>query len=138
MTDHHTQAAHETLAQRKERLLLQCHAYRAAVGHSRQVLRNKFTTQAIAATAVGMVGLQAQSTFAGIADLFDLKHMSTDKLKKLLPLLASGYSLLSSRALLKPVLRGAVIVGTAGAAVYFLSRKKTRKAHEHVALHERL
>jgi alpha-D-ribose 1-methylphosphonate 5-triphosphate synthase subunit PhnG len=138
MTEHRTHATHETLAQRKERLLLQCHAYRAAVGHSRQVLRNKLTVQAIATTAVGLAGLRAQSTFAGVADLFDLKHMSVDKLKKLLPLLASGYSLLSGRALLKPILRGAVIVGTAGAAMYFLSRKKTKKAHEHVALHEYL
>jgi hypothetical protein len=137
MTEHHT--SHETLAQRKERLQLQCRAYRAAVGHSRKVVREKLSTRAIATTAFGLLGVRAQSAFGNVTELFDMKQMSAAKLQRLLPILASGYSLLSRRSLLKPILRGALIVGTAGAAAYFYSRKKAaKKTHEHVALHERL
>lgn len=137
MTEHHT--SHETLAQRKERLKLQCRAYRAAAGHSRKLVHEKLSARAIATTAVGLLGVRAQTAFGNVASLFDRKQISAGNLRKMLPLLASGYSLLSRRSLLKPILRGALVVGTAGAAVYFYSRRKAaKKAHEHVAIHERL
>ena len=137
MTDLHT--SHETLAQRKERLLLQCRAYRVAVEHSRKVVHDKLDMRTMAAGAFGMAGLRAQSALSDVAGLLDLRSMSTDKLRKLLPLLASGYSLLAGRSLLKPALKGVLIIGGAGMAAYLYSRRKTSaKKHEHVALHEHL
>lgn len=142
MTDHQTPSTdlrHETLAQRKERVLLQCRAYRAAVGQSRRVVRGNLGVDAIAKTAVGLISQRAQNAFSNITGLLDLKDMSAARMRSLLPLLASGYSLLSRRSLLKPVLRGALIVGAAGVAAYWYSTKKSsRKHHEHIALHERL
>jgi hypothetical protein len=130
---------HETLAQRKERLLLQCRAYRAAVGHSKQVVRDKLSTRAIATAAVGIAGVRAQSAVGNFVDLLDFKNISAVKLQRLLPLLASGYSLLARRSLLKPVFRGAAVVGAAGALVYFFTRKKSATArHEHATRHEHL
>jgi hypothetical protein len=72
-----------------------------------------------------------------LSDLLDLKNISGAKLQRLVPLLISGPTLLSRRALFKPVLRGALVAGTAGAALYFFSRKK-RTDGKHVALREHL
>jgi len=130
---------HETLAQRKERLLLQCRAYRAALGHSKQVVRDKFSPRAIATAAVGVAGVRAQSAVGHFADLLDFKNISAAKLQRVLPLLASGYSLLSRRSLLKPALRGAVVISAVGALAYFFTRKKSATArHEHATRHEHL
>lgn len=139
MTDHHTPAPPETLAQHKERLRQQCRSYRAGIGHSRNVVRDNLGMESVARTAIGLLNQRAQSVFANVSDLFDLKHISGAKLQRLLPLLVSGYSLLSRRVLLKPILRGALIVGVAGTVIYLYSRgKSAEKKHVHVALHEHL
>ncbi|GGI55010.1 hypothetical protein [Oxalicibacterium solurbis] len=126
----------ETLAEQKERLILQCRAYRIAVGNAKSVVRANMGPDAIAKTAVGMVSARAQSALANFSDLLDFRSLSGAKLQKLLPLVISGVSLLSRRSLWKPVLRGAAVVGAAGAGLYLFSRR--RKKHEHVARHEQL
>lgn len=126
----------ETLAEQKERLILQCRAYRIAVGNARHAVREQLGPDAIAKTAVGMVSARAQSALANFSDLFDLRTLSGAKLQKLLPLVVSGVSLISRRALWRPVLRGAAVVGAAGAGLYFYSRRKKKPAH--VARHEHL
>lgn len=144
-------SAHETLAQRKERLVMQCRAYRAAVDHSRQEIRSKMGIQSIIKSAAGMVGLGAGSAalssrlglsrFSHLSSLADLKGgLSVGKLQKLLPLVAAGYSLLARRSLLRPVLRGLLLAGAAGTAAYVYSRAKSRQrhGHDHAAHHERL
>ncbi|HTH44281.1 MAG TPA: hypothetical protein VL528_04290 [Oxalicibacterium sp.] len=131
-------SAHENLAQRKERLMLQCRAYRAAVHHSRAEVRSHLGMQAIGKAALGLVGLRAGSAalsnFSGVLDLKNGVSFS-----KLLPVLAGGYSLLRRRSFLKPLLRGALIVGGAGAAAYFYAHRKSSKSrHDHAAHHEHL
>lgn len=134
-------SAHETLAQRKERLMLQCRAYRAAVHHSRAEVRSHLGIQAIAKAALGVAGLRAGSAaLSNFSGFLDLKNgVSFSKLQKLLPVLAGGYSLLRRRALLKPILRGALIVGGAGAAAYLYARSKSAKSrHDRATHHEHL
>lgn len=135
MSTHH-QEPEESTAQRKQRLLEQCKAYRIAIGEARNVVRENLGADAIAKTAIGLVSVRAQSAFANVADLFDLKSLSGEKLRRLLPLVVSGVSLLTKRSVLRPILRGALVVGSAGTALYFLSKKK--KGSKHVALHEHL
>lgn len=133
--------AHETLAQRKERLMLQCSAYRVAVAHSKSTVRSRMSIQSMAKTAAGLVGLRAaagSSAFSNLSGLLDMKNLSSANIRKMLPLIVSGYSLLARRSLIKPLLRGAAIVGGAGAAAYLYSRQKSRKKHRHIALHEHL
>ena len=117
-------------------MLEQCKAYRVAIGEARNVVRENLGADAIAKTAIGLVSVRAQSAFANVADLFDLKSLSGEKLRRLLPLVVSGVSLLTKRSVLRPILRGALVVGSAGTALYFLSKKK--KGGKHVALHEHL
>jgi hypothetical protein len=130
----------ETLAQHKERLLLQCRAYRVAIGQSRRTVRAHLGADVIAKTAVGLVSSRAQSALANFSDLFDFRNLSGAKLQRLLPLVVSGVSLLSRRSLLKPVLRGAAVVGAAGAGLYFYSRRKAKKETDerHGMHHEHL
>lgn len=130
----------ETPAQQKERLVLQCRAYRIAIGQSRKTVRAHLGADAIAKTAVGLVSARAQSALANFSDLLDFRNLSGVKLQRLLPLVISGASLLSRRALWKPVLRGAAVVGAAGAGLYFYSRRKAKKAADerHGVHHEHL
>lgn len=129
----------ETLAQRKERLLLQCRAYRSGIGRARNTVRAHLGADEIAKTAIGLVSARAQSALANFSDLLDFRNMSSAKLQRLLPLIVSGVSLLARRSLWRPILKGAAVAGTAAATVYFLSRKKAKKTDDkHVALHEHL
>jgi hypothetical protein len=143
-------SAHETLIQRKERLVMQCRAYRAAVHHGRQEVRSRLGLRALVKTAAGLVGLRAGSaafsnlsnlsSLSHLSNLFDLKNgLSLDKLQKMLPVLAGAYSLLAKRSLLRPVLRGALFIGAAGAAAYLYKHKKSAgHKHDHAAHHEHL
>lgn len=115
----------ETMAQHKERLILQCRAYRAGIGQSRKVVRAHLGRDALAKTALGLVSARAQSAFANVSDLINLSGgMSIAKLQRLAPFVLSGISILSRRSLLKPILRGTAVVGAVGAGLYFFSRKK--------------
>lgn len=137
MSTHHQEPEQESAAQRKQRLLEQCKAYRVAIGEARDVMRENLGADAIAKTAIGLVSVRAQSALSNFADLFDLKSMSGEKLRRLIPLAVSGFSLLTRRSVLRPILRGALVVGSAGTALYFLSKKK-KSGSKHVALHEHL
>ena len=111
MTTDHREPEHESSAQRKERLLQQCKAYRAAIGQARVVVRDNLGADGIAKTALGLVSTRAQSAFTNFADMLDFKHISSDKLRRLLPLVVSGVSLLTRRSVLRPILRGALVLG---------------------------
>ena len=126
MTTDHREPEHESSAQRKERLLQQCKAYRAAIGQARVVVRDNLGADGIAKTALGLVSTRAQSAFTNFADMLDFKHISSDKLRRLL--VVSGVSLLTRRSVLRPILRGALVLGSAGTALYFLSKKKKTDA----------
>lgn len=138
MTQDRNPEREETAAQRKARLVQQCREYRAGIGRSRTIVRSHLGVDGLAKTAVGLVSSRAQSALINFSDMFDLKSISGAKLQRMLPLLVSGVSLLTRRSLWKPMLRGAVAVGTVAATVYFFSRKEKKAKTEHVALHEHL
>ena len=115
----------ETLAQQKERLILQCRAYRAGIGQSRNVVRSNLGREALAKTALSLVGARAQSAFSNVSDLINLSGgLSFAKIQRLAPFVLSGISILSRRSVLKPILRGAALVSAVGAGLYFFSKKK--------------
>lgn len=121
----------ETLAQQKERLILQCRAYRAGIGQSRNVVRANLGRDALTKTALGLVGARAQSAFANVAGLVNLSGgLSLAKIQRLAPFVLSGLSILSRRSVLKPVLRGAALVSALGAGLYFFSKKKKSTVHQ--------
>ena len=91
-------------------------------------MRDNLGADGIAKTALGLVSTRAQSAFTNFADMLDFKHISSDKLRRLLPLVVSGVSLLTRRSVLRPILRGALVLGSAGTALYFLSKKKKTDA----------
>jgi len=127
MTALHVPDPVETLAQRKARLQQECLDYRSAIAHSRRVIRNNLGMESIAKSAAGIVGQRAQSALGRVTDLFDLSHLDSEKIRRALPVLLSTYSLLSRRALLKPVLRGAALLGVAGTGLYYYSRRKAKQ-----------
>tara|TARA_R110001599_G_scaffold64023_5_gene179707 strand:+ start:8730 stop:9167 length:438 start_codon:yes stop_codon:yes gene_type:complete len=127
MTALHVPDPIETLAQRKTRLQQECLDYRSGIAYSRRVIRSNLGVESIAKSAVGIVGMRAQSALGRVTDLFDLKHLDTDKIRRALPVIISTYSLLSRRALLRPILRGAAVVGIAGTGLYWYSRRKAQQ-----------
>jgi len=136
-------SAHETLAQRKERLVMQCRAYRAAVHHSRSEMRSRIGLQSIMKAATGLVGLRAGSSMlSNVTSMLAAKGgaggLSFAKVKTLLPVITGAYSLLSRRSLLKPALRGALVLGGLGAAVCLYRRQAKKSRHDHAAHHEHL
>lgn len=114
----------ETLAQQKERLRLQCRAYRTGIGQSRQVLRSRLRRDALAGTALSLVSARAQSALGSVSELINTGNLGGIKLQKVLPLVVSGVSLLSRKSVLKPVVRGLTLVSAVGAGLYFFARKK--------------
>jgi hypothetical protein len=134
-------SAHETLAQRKERLIMQCRAYRAAVHHSRSEMRSRLGLQSIAKAAAGLVGLRAGSSMlANVTGMLSAKGggLPLGKVKALLPIVTGAYSLLSRRSLLRPALRGAMVLGGLGAAFCLYRRQAKKSRHDHAAHHEHL
>lgn len=117
------------LAQRKKVLLAQGALYRAGVNESRAVVRENLHPGVMAKSAVNHLAATASAAFDNI---FRLKNFNAGNLQILLPLLTSGFSLLSRRGLIRPILRGAVVVATMGTASYFLFRKHTPR-HESIS-----
>jgi hypothetical protein len=127
MTALHVPDPVETTAQRKARLQQECLDYRSAIAHSRRVIRNNLGVESIAKSAAGIVGQRAQYALGRVTDVFDVSDLKSEKIRRALPVLLSTYSLLSQRALLKPVLRGAALFGIAGSGLYWYARRKAKQ-----------
>lgn len=127
MTALHVPDPIETSTQRKARLQQECLDYRSGIAHSRRIIRSNLGMESIAKTAASIVGMRAQSALGRVTDLFDFQHLDTEKIRRALPVLISTYSLLSRRALLRPILRGAAVLGIAGTTLYWYSRRKAKK-----------
>jgi len=123
-------SAHETLEQRKQRLILQCRAYRLAIDHSKEGVRSRLGVQAIAKTAAGLAGLGAGSALANLTNLFHPQNLSSGRLQKLLPVLATGYSLLKRSSLPHIRWRRVLLLGAAGTAAGFYVREKMRQKRQ--------
>lgn len=115
----------ETLAQQKERLILQCQAYRSGIGQSRNLVRAHLGREGITRAAFGILGSRAQNALANVTDLVNMSGgISLAKIQRLAPFVLSGISILSKRSVLKPILRGAALVGAVGAGLYLFARNR--------------
>lgn len=110
-------------AQQKSLLIAQGAVYRTGIGESANLMRANLHADVLAKNAINHIVANAS---AALHNLFDLKSFTSGNLRTLLPLLVSGVSLVAKRkALIKPVLVGAVALAAAGAVVFFLARKKS-------------
>lgn len=135
MTQDSKRVKEETIAQQKERLRQQCDAYRAGIGRSRKVVRAHLGADEIAKIAIGLVSARAQAALSNFPGLFGLKSVAVAQ--RVLPLVLT-VSLLRKRSMWSSLFRRATLAGLGATAVYFVTRKKKKADHEHVALHERL
>ena len=110
---------------RKKQLIAEGAVYRAEVMFAKQAVQSSLRPETIARNAlhhailVGMAALKTRN-IAGLPGV---------NLQSLLPVAMSGISALSkNKALVKVVLRGAVIAGSVAGIVRMLSRKKKSDA----------
>lgn len=108
-----------SLAERKKKLVAQGASFRAAVSDSKHAVKANLRPATLAKSALSHIAMSALSVFKNRKGI------------GLLPILAGGVSALSKRALLKPVLGGALILGAVGAAATYISKKK--KARQNAA-----
>lgn len=110
---------------RKKHLIAQGAVYRAEVMFAKQEVKASLRPETIARNAVHhamLVGLAALKSR-------NIAGMPGMNLQNLLPLAMSGVSALSkNKALVKAVLRGAVIAGSVAGIVKVLSKKKRSEA----------
>ena len=114
-----------SFAERKKLLLAEGLRYRVAIIESRRVVQANTRADMLARNAVDHVTAAAYGAFNNI---FSLSGLRTGGLQKLLPLVITGYTALSRRSLLKPVLRGSLVVAGLGAIAVLVFRNKRAKA----------
>jgi hypothetical protein len=115
---------HASLAQQRKLLIAQGAKYRTGISESAKVLRANLHADVLARNAINHLVANASSAFH---NLFTSRRLTSDNFRRFLPFLLSGASLIVKRkAILKPVLVGAVALAAVGTAVYFLTRKKRR------------
>lgn len=122
MTTNQSNQAARALNERKEALIergLQC---RMSVVNSRRAVHASLKGDAIARSAFSHLSGNA----AGLLGNY-LKVVGGSNRKLLLSLAMSGVSLLSRKGLIKPVLRGALLLGAVGAAFAWWQGKGRRK-----------
>ncbi len=109
------------LAQRKKTLIAQGASYRLGITDSKTAVRENLHPDVLARNAISHLGATASAAFDNI---FRLKNFNAGNLKILLPLITGGFSLLSKRGLVRPLLRGTVMLAVAGTIGYFVFKKK--------------
>jgi hypothetical protein len=118
---------------RKKQLIAEGAVYRAEIMLSKQSAEASLRPDTLARSILHQVTGAAIAAFRGgnIASLPGLN------LQTLLPIVMGGISALSKRrSLLKVVLRGAVVAGTAAGVVALVSRKKKSQPEQTVEEHQ--
>lgn len=110
-----------SLAKRKERLLREGAAYRAAVQRARTVVSHNMHADVLARSVVAQV---KSNLFATVGNLVRLKGSN---LQKLLPVALTAISFASKTRMLLPLLRVGVVLGAIGVGVSVVSKRKRRK-----------
>ncbi|MEC5215291.1 hypothetical protein RCH09_000221 [Actimicrobium sp. GrIS 1.19] len=107
-----------TLAERKEKLIREGAAYRAAVRGARDMFNKNLRTEALAR---GLIAHLTGNAYAVIGNLLGGKR---GNLQTLLPLVVSGVSLMLKARLLLPMWRSVGVIGAVGAGAWLLFRRK--------------
>ena len=111
----------DSLAQRKAQLVAQGAAYRSGISAAQHSVKADLSVDELAKSALSHVVSAVYAAFksrTGIAGA---------NLQTLLPLVIGGVSALSKRSLLKPVMRGALVLGAVATAVAFVVKKRKAK-----------
>lgn len=113
---------------RKKALIAQGAARRKDIGQSIDIVRDNLHADKLAKHAVNHVTNAAYNT---IENLLDLRGLRNGNFRKLLPLAASVYSIVTKRNLVKPVLKGtAAVAGLSGGLFLFWRHKQKQKADD--------
>jgi hypothetical protein len=107
-----------TLLERKKSILAEGAIYRLGIMDAKQLISANLEANALAKSAMHQIGSAAYAAFRNGALLTGIKPQS------ILPLIITGVSALSRRSLLKPLLRGAVVLGTLAAVAVFAVKRK--------------
>lgn len=129
MTDVKTPHATEpSFDDRKKSLIAQGTARRKDIEKSIDIVRDNLHADKLAKQAVNHMTNAAYGT---IENLLDLRGLRDGNFRKLLPLAASVYSIVTKRKLVKPVLKGtAAVAGLSGGLFMYWRHKQKQKADE--------
>ena len=132
MTDekkpHDTAPSEPSFEIRKKALIAQGAARRKDITKSIDIVRDNLHADKLAKHAVNHVTNAAYNT---VENLLDLRGLRNGNFRKLLPLAASVYSIVTKRNLVKPVLKGtAAVAGLSGGLFLFWRHKQKQKADE--------
>lgn len=127
MTDLKTPPVTEpSFEDRKKALIAQGAARRRDIEQSIDMVRDNLHADKLAKHAVNNMANAAYST---IESLFDLRGLRNVNFRKLLPLAASVYSIVTRRKLVMPIMKGtAAVVGLGGGLFLFWRHKQKQKA----------
>ena len=127
MTDVKTpQATEPSFEARKKALIAQGAARRKDIGQSIDIVRDNLHADKLAKQAVNYV---TNATYNTIANLLYLRSLRNGNFRKLLPLAASIYAIVTRRKLVKPVMKGtAAVAGLSGGLFLYWRHKQKQKA----------
>ena len=114
-------AAPLTYDQRKKALIAEGAMRRREIDLARDIVRVNLHADIIAKNAVRHFTTAA---YAAVDNVFSWNSLRNGNLQKLLPFVASAYSLVTKRKLVVPILLGAVVLSAISGGVYLLARKK--------------
>lgn len=116
-----------SLAERKQLLVAQGAAYRTGITYGRTSVRTSLSAESLAKSAIAHIAMGAVGAFKGGSML---RGANLGNLQVLLPLAMSVIARLSKKThLVKPVARGALVLGAVAAIARFvIRRKKANKA----------
>jgi predicted 2-oxoglutarate/Fe(II)-dependent dioxygenase YbiX len=116
-----------SLAERKQMLIAEGAAHRMGITYGRTAVRTSLSAESLAKSAIAHVAMGAMSAFKGGSML---KGANLGNLQILLPIAMSVIARLSKKThLVKPVARGALVLGVVAAIARFvIRRKKANKA----------
>ena len=129
MTDVKTPpVAEPSFDDRKKALIAQGTARRKDIEKSIHIVKDNLHADKLAKLAVNHVTNAAYGT---IENLLDLRGLRNGNFRKLLPLAASVYSIVTKRNLVKPVMKGtAAVAGLSGGLFLYWRHKQKQKADD--------
>lgn len=114
--------AHTSIAQRKAQLVAEGKVFRTRISSAKEAVKAGVQAESLTKAAISHI---AAAAFALIGSRGGIPGVN---LQTVVPLLVGGISALSKKALLKPVLAGAVVLGSLGAVASYVIRKKKARA----------
>lgn len=125
--DKTAQGGGSSFEERKKALIAQGAARRREIKESMHVVRDNLHANKLAKNAVGHL---TGAAYGAVEKIFGTPNLRSASLRRIVPLAASIYSIVSKRKMIKPILRGAAALGSVSAGVFVIWRhkKKLREA----------